>query len=123
MSAECCRVIHAAFIVAGTIFCSLEQGCGTVVDNVGNNIIRDLTRIMRKDRKRAASRGGASDLSDPEIRDVVSFELVELLERVRTADVVRKDRVHRVIERLKKDELVTSESVREAAERMIEKGI
>ncbi len=52
----------------------------------------------------------------------VSGELNDLISRVKQADVFRKDRVHQVLEKLQRGELVTSETVREAAERLLQGG-
>ena len=57
----------------------------------------------------------------PEV--VVSSELRELISRVKQADVIRKDRVHQVLEKLQRGELVTSETVREAAEKILGTGV
>ena len=72
-------------------------------------------------RARVRRAGGRADAAEgteaPEV--VVSSELSELIRRVKLADVVRKDRVHQVLEKLQRGELVTSETVREAAENIL----
>ena len=54
---------------------------------------------------------------------LVGAELRGLIERVKSAEVYRKERVHQVLERLQRGELVTSETVREAANRILMEGI
>ena len=49
-------------------------------------------------------------------------EVEVMLERLKSAEASGKGRVHQVIKKLQNDELITSESVREAAERLLERG-
>ncbi|MHC4480230.1 MAG: flagellar biosynthesis anti-sigma factor FlgM [Planctomycetota bacterium] len=74
----------------------------------------------KNSRSESATKGRAGDEA-PEV--VVSSELKELVDRVRQADVYRKERVHQVLEKLQRGELVTSEAVREAAEKILREGI
>jgi hypothetical protein len=53
---------------------------------------------------------------------VVSSELRGLIDRIKHAETFRKERVHQVLEKLQRGELVTSETVREAAERILREG-
>jgi len=50
-------------------------------------------------------------------------ELRSLIERVKAAETYRKERVHQVLEKLQRGELITSEAVREAARRILEEGV
>jgi hypothetical protein len=65
--------------------------------------------------ERAPGRPGSARLPDV----IVSSELRELIERVKSAETFRKERVHQVLEKLQRGELVTSETVIEAAERIL----
>jgi uncharacterized protein YheU (UPF0270 family) len=53
---------------------------------------------------------------------VVSSELRGLIDRIKHAETFRKERVHQVMEKLQRGELVTSETVREAAEKILREG-
>ena len=74
-----------------------------------------------RERRTEGSTGSAQGEQAPEV--VVSSELRELISRVKQADVLRKDRVHQVLEKLERGELVTSETVREAAEKILREGL
>jgi len=52
----------------------------------------------------------------------VTSELQGLIDRVKSAPTVRKERIHEVLEKLQRGELLTSETVREAAERILREG-
>ena len=52
----------------------------------------------------------------------VSPELRCLLDRIKGAETMRKGLVHAVMEKLERGELVTSETVREAAEKILREG-
>lgn len=82
-------------------------------------------RLSRSDRAKTGESGSAADAPQgskvPEV--VVSSELRVLIDRVKQAETYRKERVHEVLEKLQRGELVTSETVREAAERILREGI
>lgn len=97
-----------------------------MVDEIGGPGHDRFDRLPRADRAKAeelkkAAGGSAPGEEAPEV--VVSSGLKELIERVKQAETYRKDRVHQVLEKLERGELVTSETVREAAERILRGGI
>ncbi len=97
-----------------------------MVDEIGGPGHDRFDRLSRADRARAeelkkAAADSARNEEAPEV--VVSSELRELIERVKQAKTYRKDRVHQVLEKLERGELVTSETVREAAETILRGGI
>jgi len=57
------------------------------------------------------------------VESAVGGELRGLIERVKAAETYRKERVHQVLEKLQRGELITSEAVREAARRILEEGV
>jgi hypothetical protein len=63
----------------------------------------------------------SSDDMEPDVP--VTVELRQMMERVKGAEGYRKERVHQILERLQRGELVTSETVREAAETILREGI
>jgi len=66
----------------------------------------------------AAKASGSED--SPEV--TVSSELQGLIERVKEAETFRKERVHQVLEKMRRGELIVSETVREAAEKILREG-
>jgi hypothetical protein len=84
-----------------------------------------LDRLSPGDRAktRQAKKTGDAPPSTQAPEVVVFSELRELIARVKQAETFRKDRVHEVLEKLQRGELVTSEAVREAAEKILREGI
>ena len=74
-------------------------------------------------RTRKAERGKGGAGSDEPLDVAVPGGLRALMERVKQADVHRKERVHAVLEKLQRGELVTSETVRLTAEGILRTGI
>ncbi len=92
------------------------------IDGAGQRRMDRLARSRDSGSPEAVKkRQGPSDGEDSEV--VVSSELRELVERIKGAETFRKARVHDVLEKLKRGELVISETVREAAERLLQEGI
>ena len=79
-----------------------------------------LGKSARSDKPRKVSSGSKGD-DAPEA--VVGGEVKGLVERVKAAEVYRKERVHQVLEKFQRGELITSETVREAARKILEGGI
>lgn len=52
----------------------------------------------------------------------VSSQVEGLMERIRSADAVRKERVHQVAQKLQHGELLSADAIRAAAERIAEGG-
>ena len=96
-----------------------------MVDEIGVPGYDRSDRLTRADRRKIGEPRKAADLArgdgEPEVE--VASELRELIARVRRAETVRKHRVHQVLEKLQRGELVTSETVREAAERLLREGV
>ena len=67
--------------------------------------------------KRGAARAEAAD------ETALSGEVWELVNRIKSAETYRKDRVHEVLEKLQRGELINCETVREAAEKILREGI
>ena len=95
-----------------------------------------IEEILGPDHGRAgrASRSGKAKTDEPQSAAktaggdkasevVVSSELTELIDRVKGAENFRKERVHQVLEKLQRGELVTSETGREAAEKILREGL
>ncbi len=101
-----------------------EASC-IMIDEITGPSHRDLERPGRADKARGPSAtgdgAGCEPTEPPSIE--VSSELKQLIERVKSAQTYRKEVVHRVLERLQKGELITSESVREAAETILREGL
>ena len=68
----------------------------------------------------APAGGRAADADDVE---ALPGEIRGLIDRVRGGETYRLERVHEVLEKLQRGELVTSETVRRAAERILRGGI
>ena len=84
-----------------------------------------LDRLLRGGKARAGRAAEAGDAEpgqgdEPEL--AVSAELRALLDRIKGAETMRKGLVHAVLEKLERGELVTSETVREAAEKILREG-
>ncbi len=85
-------------------------------------------RLQRSDKGRVRKGDKAQDGSSteretgPDVLDEVPGELQALIERVREGEAVRLERVHDVLDKMKRGELITSEAVREAAERILDGG-
>ena len=84
-----------------------------------------LDRLLRSGKaapqKTTDGAEGAPGESD-EAELAVSAELRALLDRIKSAEPLRKGLVHAVLEKLERGELVTSETVREAAEKILQEG-
>ncbi len=80
--------------------------------------------LSRRGNAPSQSTGRVENASTFESASEVSFtnELQSLITRVRSADTFRKERVHQVLEKMQRGELITSETVREAAERILRGG-
>ncbi len=84
-----------------------------------------LDRLLRSSKARPGrTREGAATDTDQggEAELTVSAELNALLDRIKGAETMRKGLVHAVMEKLDRGELVTSETVREAAEKILREG-
>ncbi len=85
----------------------------------------ELDRLSRtgktQDQSAARKPAPARDQQEPAVQ--LSGDLRELIDRIRHARTFRKEKVHRVLEKLQEGELVTSETVREAAEKILREGI
>ena len=96
-----------------------------MVEEIGGTGYHPPDRLSPSGKPRTSGPEGVADArkgaESPE-EVVVSSELRELIDRVRQADIHRKERVHQVLEKLQRGELVTSEAVREAAERILRQG-
>ena len=84
-----------------------------------------LDRLVRtgKSQKGEADSPAQAPSEDQDPAEALPSELRELIDRIKHADGFRKERVHQVLEKLQSGELVTSETVREAAERILREGI
>ena len=91
------------------------------IDAAGND---RLDRLSPGERTRTDESGRAAQTPQggkaQEV--VVSSGLTELIDRVKQAESFRKERVSQVLEKLQLGELVTSETVRGAAERILNEG-
>ena len=76
-----------------------------------------------KARARAAERTADRPADGGGVQGEVADELRALVERVKQADTFRKERVHAVLEKLQKGELVTPDAVRQAAQRILLEGL
>jgi hypothetical protein len=96
-----------------------------MVEEIGSTAPNSPDRLSRAERARTRAPEGADGAArtDKAPEDVVSIELRDLIERVKQADTHRKERVHEVLEKLQRGELLTSETVREAAERILREGV
>jgi len=96
-----------------------------MVEEIGGPGQDRLDRLSPRDRARIEDVGKAAEAPRaaraPEV--MVSSELRALIDRVKQAQTFRKERVHQVFEKLQRGELVTSETVREAAEKILREGI
>jgi hypothetical protein len=96
-----------------------------MVEEIAGPGHESLDQVSRSDRARIDKAEKADDAArdnqEPEVE--VTSELRELIERVKQADTYRKERIHQVLEKLQRGELITSETVRETAERIIREGI
>ena len=84
-----------------------------------------LDRVLRSGKARSERTdgpvdGGRGQGDETELN--VSPELRALLDRIKGAETMRKGAVHAVLEKLERGELVTSETVREAAEQILREG-
>lgn len=95
-----------------------------MIDEINGPGHGHLDRLARNGKTNARETGrapgGEADSDAAELE--VSGELRSLIERIKAAETYRKDRVHQVLEKLQRGELVTSEAVREAAERILQEG-
>ena len=71
--------------------------------------------------KKAAE--GAEETKPPEkLKPKVSSKLQKFIDSVREAEPIRKNRVHEVLKKLERGELLAPESIREAAEKLLREG-
>lgn len=96
-----------------------------MIEEVNGAAHGPLDRLSRSGKGKApeSEEIGATAEEDEGAEVVVSSELRVLIERIKQAGTFRKDRVHQVLEKLRRGELVTSETVREAAERLLQEGL
>jgi len=84
-----------------------------------------LDRLLRSSKARPGrtEQGAGTDSDQVDEAELsISAELNALLDRIRGAETMRKGLVHAVMEKLERGELVTSETVREAAEKILREG-
>ena len=84
-----------------------------------------LDRVLRSGKARTQKADGPAerDQADGDQTDLaVSADLRTLLDRIKSAETSRKGTVHAVLEKFERGELVTSETVREAAEQILREG-
>lgn len=84
-----------------------------------------LDRILRSGKARSEKTDGPADgehVQGDQAELAVSAELRVLLDRIKSAETMRKDVVHAVLEKYQRGELVTSETVRDAAEQILREG-
>ncbi len=84
-----------------------------------------LDRLLRSSKAKPGrtEEGERADLGeDDEAELAVSADLSALLARIKGAETLRKGLVHAVVEKLNRGELVTSETVRDAAEKILREG-
>ena len=85
-----------------------------------------LGRARKTDRsnsRRAQGNTGEQTEEKTAASSELPTELQSLIERVKQDDTVRLERVHAVLEKLQEGKLVTSDTVREAAERILQGGV
>lgn len=92
------------------------------ISGLGSGWLDRLLRSSRSKSGRTRRREDAESAGADEAELDVSPELRALLERVKAAETTRKGLVHAVLEKLERGELVTSETVREAAEKILREG-
>ena len=84
-----------------------------------------LDRLLRSGKARSGRADGPADgdhvLGD-EAELAVSADLRALLDRIKSAETMRKGVVHAVLEKFERGDLVTSETVRDAAEQILREG-
>ena len=96
-----------------------------MVDEISGMGAGWLDRILRSNKARSERTDGPADgerLQGDDAELAVSAELRALLDRIKNAETMRKGVVHAVLERFERGELVTSETVREAAEQILREG-
>ncbi len=95
-----------------------------MVDEIGRLSNGWFGRIGRNEKAKAQRADGRAEPGADDDPDVaVAGELQALLDRIRNSETTRMSRVHEVLEKLQRGELVTSEAVREAAERILREGL
>jgi hypothetical protein len=104
----------------------VKGGKAKMVREISGPGFDSLGRARRTDRSRSGRANGKdAGRAEETTRDAgeLPTELQSLIERVKQNDTVRLERVHAVMEKLEKGELVTSEAVRDAARRIMEGGV
>jgi len=77
----------------------------------------------KKPRAERSERAGSKDRSAGEAPEVsVSSRLADYVECIKRADNVRKERVHQVLEKMQRGELITPETVQRAAQKILQEG-
>jgi len=92
------------------------------ISGLGAGWLDRLLRSGKANTRRTGEAGKGSVGESDEAELAVSPELRALLDRIRSAETLRKGLVHAVLEKLERGELVTSETVREAAEKILREG-
>jgi hypothetical protein len=92
------------------------------ISGLGAGWLDRLLRSKKAKSTRADGEGRPKSAGGDEAELDVSSELRALLGRVKGAETMRKGLVHAVVEKLNRGELVTSETVREAAEKILREG-
>jgi len=90
---------------------------GPGIDPARPDALRDA---LKPSEAQGTTQRGQVDTTDAV---VVSGELGDLINRVKQADNIRKDRVHEVAQKLQNGTLVTPESTEESAKRIVEGGV
>lgn len=84
-----------------------------------------LDRLLRSSKAKAGrtEKGESADLAEDDKAELaISPDLSALLDRIKGAETMRKGLVHAVIKKLNRGALVTSETVRDAAEKILREG-
>lgn len=92
---------------------------GPGIDPTRSDTLRDALKPVPQLREKT------TPASESETTEGVTLsgDLNELINRVKQADNIRKDRVHEVMQKLQNGRLVTPESIREAARQLLEGGV
>jgi hypothetical protein len=102
-----------------------EGGKPDMIEEITGPGHGELDRLARSGKAKAhpTEEKDAPAAAEEESEVEVSSELRALIDRIKHAETFRKERVHEVLEKLQRGELVTSETVREAAERILREGL
>jgi len=99
-----------------------------MVEEITGSSRNRLGRLTRADKakvRKAPDKAGAAGSEPSPAGDAVEElpgELQALIDRVKQGDAVRLERVHEVLEKLQRGELISSDAVRAAAERILSEG-